>query len=194
MKKKVNKCDFGYLNYQCKKEIIMTILLFVISLGILFLGICINGTKNNLLTIVAVLGLLPASKELIIAIMFLRAKKYACSESFHEEILATGEYEKSKVIRYDLYMTAYQKNFPIYAMTCKAGELIGFSDVPDFDYEEATKHIMLLLSQNGFKNITVKIFDKKEKFLERLKAMSLSENENTGKDLEILHLMENISL
>lgn len=194
MKTKVRKCDFGYLNFQCKKEIIMTIILFAISLGILFLGIYINGTKNNLFTIIAILGLLPASKELIITIMFLRAKKFSCSEELRQEILGAGADDDNIVIRYDLYMTAYQHCFPIYVMTCKAGELIGFSDAPDFAYEEAAKHITLLLSQNGFKNVTVKIFDKKERFLERIKAMADAEKENTAKDLEILHLMENISL
>lgn len=192
--KKIQKCDYGYLNAKWKKQLLLTVILFGLSVGTLLLGIHITGDKKNLLTLVAVLGMLPASKEAIGLIMFLRAKKYACPKQLHDFITEMHGAEEKLWIRYDLYMTAYQNNFPIYAMACKDNSLIGYTDVKGFEFEKAKEHISLLLTQNGFKNVTVKIFSEEKKFLERLEDWNKAEGELSKREAEILHLMENLSL
>ena len=57
------KGSYLYLDTQKKYEIARTIIYFAISFAIFFAGYSLTGTKKNLLTIVAVLGMLPASKS-----------------------------------------------------------------------------------------------------------------------------------
>ena len=59
------KGTFGYLDTQKVYEIIRTVLFYSISIAIFVTGYVTTGTKKNLLTIVAVLGVLPASKSLV---------------------------------------------------------------------------------------------------------------------------------
>ncbi len=100
---RIEKGDWGYLEKQMQRELVRTLLLFASSFGVLLIGIIIAGTKNNLLTIVAVLGLLPASKELITCIMFAKAKKHSCPQALYDGVQAViapdessnGEHEQS---------------------------------------------------------------------------------------------------
>ena len=63
--KKVEKGLPGYLDYKKKVEIIRTVIYFGIVAAIFFLGYFQTDTRLNLLTVVAVLGCLPASKALV---------------------------------------------------------------------------------------------------------------------------------
>ena len=63
--KKTEKGMPGYLNYKRKIEIIRTHAYFGIVIAILLLGYFQTGTKLNLLTVVAIVGCLPASKALV---------------------------------------------------------------------------------------------------------------------------------
>ena len=63
--KKTEKGMPGYLNYKRKIEIIRTLAYFGIVIAILLLGYFQTGTKLNLLTVVAIVGCLPASKALV---------------------------------------------------------------------------------------------------------------------------------
>lgn len=63
--KKTEKGMPGYLKYKRTIEIIRTIVYFGIVIAILLLGYFQTGTKLNLLTVVAIVGCLPASKALV---------------------------------------------------------------------------------------------------------------------------------
>ena len=63
-----------YLNTQKKYEIARTVLYFAISLTLFAAGWIATGKRENLLTVVAVLGCLPACKSAVDMIMFLRYK------------------------------------------------------------------------------------------------------------------------
>ena len=83
--KKIHKGQFGYLPTQFRRELLKTIFLFGSSIAILIIGmvtqmyrnpgISLADSKNNILTVAAVLGLLPASRSLISTIMFAKGKK-----------------------------------------------------------------------------------------------------------------------
>lgn len=208
---RIIKGDFGYLEKQMHWELIKTLIFFVSAFGVLLIGILIAGTKNNLLTIVAVLGLLPAAKELITCIMFNKAKKYCCPQSLYDavqEIVAPGgndikdhAQEKTDVgaeglliVVYDLYMTSQEKDYPILSMCCHNKTLIGIADWEKFDYKKAEEHIRIMLKQNGHKNIAIKIFSEQEKYISRMKELKEQKAENREADQAILRLMLNLSL
>ena len=68
------KGEMNYINTQKKYEIIRTILYFSVSLILFIAGYVTTKTKLNVLTIVAILGCLPASKSAVNMIMFLKYK------------------------------------------------------------------------------------------------------------------------
>ncbi len=208
---RIIKGDFGYFEKQTQRELIKTLIFFASSFGVLLIGIIVAGTKNNLLTIVAVLGLLPAAKELITCIMFTRAKKYSCPRILYDAVqkivdcdgTGIGEHvldgtdqaaEALPLVVYDLYMTSQENNYPILSMCCHNKTLIGVTDWEKFDYKKAEEHIRIMLKQNGYKNVVIKIFDEQEKYISRVKELKEQKAENTETDQAILRLMLNLSL
>ena len=208
---RIIKGDFGYLEKQMHWELIKTLIFFVSAFGVLLIGILIAGTKNNLLTIVAVLGLLPAAKELITCIMFNKAKKYSCPQRLydavqeivvpdgkdikdHDQEETDAGAEDLLLVVYDLYMTSQEKDYPILSMCCHNKTLIGIANWEKFDYKKAEDHIRIMIKQNGHKNVTIKIFSEQEKYISRLQELKEQKVENREADQAILRLMLNLSL
>ncbi|MCM1388453.1 MAG: hypothetical protein NC231_14075 [Bacillus sp. (in: Bacteria)] len=189
MKKKVTKGSYGYIAYQKKASVIRTLLYFAISLAIYGMGIYSTGSNKNLLTVVAVLGLLPACKSAVGAIMFLKAR--GCSADAWEKISA---YDDKLTGFYDMYFTSYKNNFPISHMVCKGNVVCAYTESDKCDCNAGEKHLEQMLVQDGHKNITVKIFNRPEKYLDRLGQLSQLEVEETKNKNEIIQLFLSISL
>ena len=83
-RKKIAKGQYGYITQQKKWSTARTLILFALSLSIFIIGIISTGSKENLLTVVAVLGCLPAGRSAVNTIMFLRAR--GCSKEAKEKI------------------------------------------------------------------------------------------------------------
>ena len=184
---KRHKGEFGYPPYERKRVIIRTAAYFLISLAVFLLGYLSTGKKENLLTIVAVLGMLPSSKSLVSVIMYCKIPKF--SEEVHQEI-AAQEGEVSVI--YSLYLTSYRKNFPVNCFAVRGSNLIGYTEFPGCDASACETHIQDLMKQNRIKNMTVKIFHEKSRFAERL--AQLQNLEHGKKEEEVLALLCDISL
>lgn len=185
--KKALKGEHGYLVYQKKKVIIITIIYYVISLAVFAIGYYSTHTKANLLTVVAVLGLLPASKSTVSAIMYIKTPKY--NEDTYKTICSCV---KSLPAVYDLYLTSYQKNYPINCFVAKGSNLMGYTEFANVDVPSCEEHIKGILAQNSIKNVNLKIFTDKRKFIERINQ--LQDMETSKKDSQLLELMLDISL
>lgn len=190
MKKKINKCDYGYLKRKLKTEIIKCSLLFLIPIIIIIIGYLITKTRMNIYTLVAVLGLLPAANCAVTLIMYIKAQKWICDDVVYRKITEVANFERTN-IRFDLYMTGYDKSFPVQALTCIGNSLFGYSSMKDFPESKFEEHLKPLLSQNGLKVGNIKIFTNSDKFINRLESAEIEQDEY---DLKILRLMENISL
>ena len=91
----------GYLRTQKNYEILRTVLYFAISLSLFIAGWVSTGSRENLLTIVAVLGCLPACKSLVEMFMFLRYR--GCGEREAAQIAA---HTKGLTGLYDMVFTS----------------------------------------------------------------------------------------
>lgn len=181
---------YGYIKKQRTREIIKTAVLFFVSISLYIAGYAATKTNKNLLTLVAVLGCLPAGQSAVTMIMFLRAN--GCSAALKEMI---GDKAARLCGRYDLYLTSYAKNFQISHLVIKGKNLIGITEQDNFDEAACYEHLKNMFGQNGFPNITVKIFKDKGKYLERIKSLRESEMEDNKEYNErVLELMENLSL
>lgn len=203
MKKRYFKCDFGYLVRQTKKEIIKTIIYFAIPVAIFIFGIITTMMRTpddiswltaryNILTLAAVLGLLPASRQLISMLMFIKNKKYHLDDDKYGRICEVNVNDLR--IRYDLFMTSYDKTYPVLSMIMADDVLLGYTEKKDFAYEDFYKHIKSMLAKNGLKAGSVKVFDDFEKYLGRIRVYNENNIVQTDKDREVMRLMENLSL
>lgn len=189
MRNKLQKGAFGYIEAQKKYTSIRTVVYFALSLSIFFMGYVTTGTRMNLLTVVAVLGCLPASKSMVNMIMFFRAK--GCSEELHEAILKQAE---GLDIFYDLFMTSYQKNFQLSCLVIKGHNIVALSESEKMDVSGAQKHMEESLKLDGYKGYTIKVFEESEKFLYRLEQMKQTEEMETGNKAAVIETLLSISL
>ena len=178
----------SYLKIQSRYELARTILYFAISLSLFIAGIVATGSRMNLLTIVAVLGCLPACKSAIDTFMFIRYK--GCSDEDADEIDA---HKGSLSGLYDRIFTSYNQNYQVAHITVKGNVLCGYTEDRKFDEASFYEHIDNILKKDGHKNMTVKIFNDIGKYtarLEQLKAL-----DSAGSNTEsILETLKNVSL
>lgn len=178
----------GYLKAQKKYEILRTVLYFAISLLLFAAGWIATGDKMNLLTVVAVLGCLPASKSAVGMIMFLRHK--GCSEDNARDI---AEHLGSLKGLYDCVFTSYEKNYEVAHIAVKGDTICGFSENKDFEEQAFYKHIDSILKLDNFKDTSVKIFTDKRKYLERLDSLNQLDADQTNTE-GILNTLRSVSL
>lgn len=190
MKNKITpKGSFGYIQNRRKFTALRTILYFALSISLYVAGYVTTGSNKNLLTIVAVLGCLPSCKSAVNFIIFLRAK--GCSQELRD---AVKKFDTELTSFYDLYFTSYQKNYQVSHMVLKGNVLCGITESEKCDVNEAQKHLEQMLLQEGIKNMTVKIFSDRRKYIDRLSQLTeLETEENKNRD-EIVNLLYSISL
>ena len=178
----------NYLRVQGRYEIARTVLYFTISLVLFVAGIIATGNRMNLLTIVAVLGCLPACKSAVDAFMFLRYK--GCSEEFADRIDAHMDGLNGL---YDRIFTSYDKNFQVAHIAAKGNTLCGFTQDAAFDEQHFREHIINLLKKDGHKDVSVKIYNDIQKYTDRLDQLKTldAEDKNT---VGILNTLNSVSL
>ncbi len=188
--KKAVKGTFGYLTNKRTQTIIRTIIFFAIPIALLIAGIITTGDKKNLLTVVAVLGCLPACKSLVSSIIYCRAK--GCSLPVKE---AVSKEEGHLVGMYDMYFTSYKLNFAVSHMVVEGKNICGYSEDAKIDISACENHLETILKQSGYKDMTIKIFKDLPKYCERLKQLNALEREKTPqKDDEVRIVLYDISL
>lgn len=178
----------NYIRIQKKYEIARTVLLFVLSIAIYVMGYLSTHTNKNLLTVVAVLGCLPASKSAVEMIMFLRYK------SSPEEITDTIEKHAGDLtVLYDMVFTTYDKNFYVDHIAIRGNTVCGFSSSEKTDADLCEKHLVNVLKMDGIQSVSVKIFKDLGKYTERLEQMQQLE-EGTVKTENIISSILSVSL
>ena len=186
--KKHPKGTYEYTLYKRKVDIIITVVLFALALGLYITGKVATGSNRNLLTIVAVLGLLPACKMVVDVIMCFKAKP--CDM----DIKASIDNVVGKLTGlYNMYFTSYDKNFSIDHLVITDGSIIGYSSDKKFVEKDYITHMNDLLRKDGLKDIHIKVFDDKNKYLSRLEELNKLENvSNTN--MNVLNLILNVTL
>lgn len=188
MKILIPKGNFGYIKRKHILEVVKTLVYFAVSLSLYIAGIAATGSNKNLLTIVAVLGCLPASKSMVSMIMFLRFK--GCSEAVYKKV--NHSYQNLYGL-FDMVFTSYDKNFEIDHMAVNDKVICAYSEKEKLDEKAFEKHLTEMLTQNGLKNTTVKVFRDITKYQNRLEQ--LEELSELGKTAEAVRtLMLEISL
>ncbi|MBO4908468.1 MAG: hypothetical protein J5476_04210 [Lachnospiraceae bacterium] len=163
------KGTFLYLDTQRKYEIARTVIGFAISFGLFIAGYLTTGTRKNLLTVVAVLGMLPASKGLVSVIMFCRFK------SFREKI------EVGDVLNaYDMVFTSEKVNYFVNHLCVSGGCILGYTESSKFNEAAFKDHVQVFLSAERIPEQTIKVFTDKKAYLNRISSLSASDNKDAA--------------
>lgn len=178
----------NYLNSQKIYEVIRTVIYFGISLSLFAAGWITTGDKLNLLTVVAILGCLPASKSAVQMIMYLRYK--SLSEQAASRIEESSE---GLDCLYDLVFTSYDKNFSVGHMVVKGNTMIGYTESSKFDEKAFYTHMNQILKKDNLKNTSLKIFTDMAKYKERLEQLKDLDTDETT-TASIIRTLKSVSL
>lgn len=189
------KGQFKYLKKMPVIQGLVTLGMILLCAAVFSIGYFTANSAKNIMTIVAVLGMLPAAKSMVSMIMYMKAEKNSCSESLYEKIIKVGgENLNNLPCGYDLYMTAYDKTFPIAFCIAKKGCLVGITENKKCDINAAKKHVEEYMAKNGIKDINVKFFDQEDKFISRLEDLLADEEEIKENEWQVYNLIRNLSL
>lgn len=166
---KVRKGTYGYVRYEKKRRLLVTIGMFVMPLAILIAGLIIcNGDKNNIFTVIAVVGCLPGCKSMVGLIMMMMQK--SAKKETVEEIQG---HAGNLLMLYEMFFTKEQDSLMVDAVAVCGYEVVGYTTHAKSrkQIEDCEKHIGKMLRANGYKN-HVKIFDQMKPYLERLDSLN----------------------
>ena len=187
------KGSAGYIRRQKTRMIEKTVQKSGIMIALLVLGITQTGDRMNLLTIVAVLGCLPASKALVGVIMLLAHRSIARDK-------ATEIDEKASLLTrvYDLVFTSEKKIMPVECIVISGNTICGYASGKKVDTAEIAKHLKQYLHANQFTKVSVKIFDDYIAFITRAEGMnnivSVEKTDTKKQEESIRNLLLNLSL
>lgn len=172
--KRIPKGSYGYTDAHKKQQLLKTFLFFLLPISIFLVGYLTAKTKENYFTIVAVVGCLPACKELVNVFLFW--KRRSIPERIYEEI---ASHAKGVETAYELVFTTYEQSYPVTALVIVGNEVAGYAEeTRELDWKKAEEHLRAVLKHNGFFRVHVHIFRDYRQFLERLDALSAQEQEN----------------
>lgn len=191
--KRVQKGTPGFLDYKRKVEILRTIIYFGIVLLIFLLGYSQTHTRLNMLTVVAVLGCLPASKALVGVIS--RFPYHSVKENLVKEVKAVTTH---LTVGYDMIITSREKIMPIDCIVISGHTVFGYTHYSKVNVQEASRYIRSILVENQFSNANVKILNQYKAFLVRAEGLNniaaVEKKDTKETEARILHTILNISM
>lgn len=149
---KATKGEAGYIQARKKQLILKAVLEFGIVIALLILGIWQTHTRLNLLTVVAVLGCLPAAKALVEVITI--SPYHSIAEERAKEIQKHAE---DLTAAFDLVFTSKDKFMPVDSIIILDNTICGYSSGKKIDPVYTGKHLRQMLEQNQYTKVSVKI-------------------------------------
>lgn len=188
---KIQKGKYGYLNSKRKTETIKSLLMFALVFAIFIVGYISTGTKKNLLTVVAVVSVLPAAKQLTTTVLYYKYPSQ--SAEAHERI---AKEIKNITSVYDIVITSYDKITELLHVAIMGKTIIGFSQKEKTNEKEAADFIKNTLERNGHKGVSVKIYKDENAYIIRLKEMqeNLDKERKVKLEEEIASVIKAISI
>ncbi len=160
--KRIAKGKYGYTLSHRKWQILKLSLYIVLALAIFLVGFITTKTTKNILSIIAICGALPISKEMVGVIMSFKRKPM--DKELYEQISTkAGNLEQI----YELVFTTQEKSYVVEAAVIEGKDVICYTIDPKCDIPALQKHLQRMLDANGYKE-NVMVFKDLKKFLDRV--------------------------
>lgn len=179
---KVEKGEQGYISKRKKIDTIWLLVFIAIGVGIFLTGCMIFTSRANVLTVLAVLMVLPGAKR-VVALIVLLPRKGVSKERYQKAKEVCGD----GVLYTDYVFTSTEKIMHLDFLLVKNGNVLALiaPSKQDVDYMKKymTQQVSKLASDYG-----IKFFTKDEDFLKYAKKVSDSGEEGQKEALlEFLH-------
>lgn len=187
--RKTEKGKYGYIRDQKYRRTLKTICLFIIPIAIFLVGYLLNhGNRNNIYTIIAIVGTIPAAMSAVSMIMMYLRKPI--SEELYNEIKAAAG---QSTMLYELYLTTEKNSMFLDAVLLYGTSVVAYCDremQPD-RINKMQAHIKNSMKIEGIE-AGVKIFDihSKKNFFDRLESGKRA----TGRDYQLESRMKDVML
>ena len=169
--KRTAKGKFGYTLSHRKWQIMKMSLYITLALAVFILGLAVTKTTKNVLSIVAIVGALPISKELVGVIMSFKRKPMELS-AYEQISKQAGDLEQI----YELLFTTYEVSYPVDAVVVEGKDVICYTTDVKCDVTGLQKHLQKMLNANDYKE-NVKVYKDLNKFLDRVGDLARREKE-----------------
>ena len=164
--KRVAKGKFGYTLSHRKWQIMKMSLYIVLALAIFLIGWITTKTTKNIMSIVAICGALPISKEMVGVIMSFKRKPM--NKLVYEQI--SGKAGNLEQI-YELLFTTNEKSYGVEAAIVEGKDVICYTVDPKCEVTVLQKHLLKMLDAN------VKVYTDLKKFLDRVSDLERRDKE-----------------
>lgn len=190
---KIEKGQPGYIKGQKRRYLIWAIAEFAVVTAVFILGYVQTKSKNNLFTVIAAVGCLPAAKMLVEFIVLYPHR------GIDEEKYLEIEARAPLIMRvYDLAVSGAQKIMPVDAIVISGNIVCGYTSSPKTDETIVAQSIKKALEDNRYEKMTVKIFHNYAKFLSRVEGMnsiaSVEQPEDLKREQNIRNIIFHLSM
>ncbi len=202
-KKHPVKGDYGYYSYEKKRRGAIVAFLFGVCMLVFFTGLIMTGTRKNLFTLIAILGVLPAAKWAVSLIMVFLQKP------IDPKVYETTEKIAADLTRgYELCVTAYEARISLDAVVVCGNSIAAFSSTAKDKIEFMETHMRKIIHGNGLGNPALKIFTRFDQYTERIRQLASApeiyreglrytpdeQHEGETRDEAVLRIIKNISI
>ncbi|MBR5712502.1 MAG: hypothetical protein IKX54_02805 [Lachnospiraceae bacterium] len=157
----------GYIRYKKSRQFLWTGVIAAISVGLFLCGYFATGTTKNLLTVFAVLGVLPGAKALVNGIVFAPYKSLS-AETYKTFCDAAGE---NGILYSDLVFTSSKSIMHLDALYVNGTELVGYSEnAKDKEKKEILSYFTDSCKKRGT-TVHMHIFETEKEMTERIESL-----------------------
>ncbi len=172
--KKAEKGDWGYVDYRKKINLIIMLAAFAVVIGVFVLGFILNGNRNNIFTVAAVVLVLPAAKFAVA--YFVVAPHSGADEALKNKVeKSAGEL----TICFDCIMSNKKKPICAQAVVVTDSVICAYTRDEKADnklFETSLQEFM----KNDKLNVTVTLYKEEKTFINRVKNLAV--NFDSSKD------------
>lgn len=164
--KKIGKGEYGYFRSERRRRSIIFLLMLSIPAIFITVGVLLNGSVRNLLTVVACVSVIPCAMSLVGTIMvFLHP---SLPEDEYKEI---SSHAGSLLMAYELFVTHEKASTYIDACAICGNHVVGYVSDRKADISFTQDYITKTLRQAGY-SVNVNLLSSQDRFIEKLDSMN----------------------
>ena len=169
--RRIYKGQFEYIKKRKLQLGLLSAGCFLLVFALLITGYISTATKENLLTMVAILGVLPAAK--FAATFFIILPHHSQTK---EDFDLVQQNCGDAIFYTDVLFSTEKKVLPTDFVVIRGGNVCGYASQPKYETIFAQEYLSNMLKKNGVK-ANIKIFTDKTKFLRRIQEIAALEVE-----------------
>lgn len=165
----MKKGTVGYLRKKTRFQILYTLFIALVSVALFLIGYFATGSSKNLLTVVAVLGVLPGAKSLVTVVILLPYRSLAPGKA---EAFSQCCPEGARTYG-DMVFSSPERVMQLSFLCIVGNECVGLTE-KEKQIEKITSYFTETMKKQGV-SIHMKVYASEEEFQKRLRSLKPSE-------------------